>query len=63
MGNTYRKERSFDERRSSKKRVAAEVDRKYNKNHRLTDVIYEDDEDIEFEDEYEFEEVQYNRKK
>lgn len=63
MGHTYRKERSFDERRGAKKRVSAEVNRKHNKNHRLTDVLYEDDEEIDFEDDYEFEEIQYNKQK
>lgn len=63
MGRTYQKERSFDERRNTKKRATAEVDRKYNKNHRLMDVIYEDDDDIDFEDEYEIEEFQHNKQK
>jgi hypothetical protein len=66
MGNTYRKERSFDDRRNNKKRVAADVDRKHNKNHRLADVVYEDEDDIEFddfEDYYESEELQHYTKK
>jgi hypothetical protein len=66
MGHTYRKEKIFDERKDNKpkKRWNAEVERKSNKNHKAIDVLYEDDEFIEYEDEYEEDQqVQYNRKK
>lgn len=64
MGNTYRKERSFDERHDNKpkKRRHAEQERKFNKNQNLIDVIYENDDDIEYEDDY-VDEVQYGRQK
>lgn len=64
MGNTYRKEKSFDERRDNKpmKHRNADHDRKINKNQNFIDVIYEDDNDIEYEDEY-VDKVQYSRKK
>jgi len=65
MGNTYRKEKTFDEKRDNKpkKRWNAEVERKTNKNQNFIDVIYEDDEYIEYEDEYDDQELQHNRKK
>jgi hypothetical protein len=65
MGNTYRKEKVLDERNSNKprKRWSADIDRKQNKNQRLIDVVYEDDEFIDFEDEYESGPVQHNKKK
>lgn len=64
MGHTYRKEKSFDERfdNKPKKRRNADHDRKSNKNQNFIDVIYEDDDDIEYEDDY-VEQVQYSRKK
>lgn len=64
MGNTYRREKSFDERRDNKPKKLrnADTDRKINKNQNLIDVIYEDDDDIEYEDEY-VDKVQYGRKK
>lgn len=64
MGNTYRKEKSFDERRDNKPKKFRNADheRKLNKNQNLIDVIYEDDADIEYEDEY-VDSVQYNTKK
>jgi hypothetical protein len=55
MGRTYHKEKSFDERKSNKgkRSVAAEQERKFNKNHRfIDDVTYEDESDIEEEDEF-----------
>ena len=61
MGYTYKKEKSFDDR-NSKKRLAADVQRKQNK-YRVRDVIYEDDEDIEFEEPNETYELQHNRQK
>jgi len=65
MGNTYRKEKVLDERTSNKprKRLSADVDRKQNKNQRLIDIIYEDDDLIDFEDEYESGTIQHNKKK
>jgi hypothetical protein len=66
MGHTYRKEKIFDERKDNKpkKRWNAEVERKSNKNHRVIDVLYEDDDIIEYEDEYEEDQqIQHNRKK
>lgn len=66
MGHTYRKEKIFDERKDNKpkKRWSAEIERKSNKNHKAIDVLYEDDEFIEYEDEYEEDQqVQHNRKK
>jgi hypothetical protein len=64
MGNTYRKEKSFDERRDNKPKKIhiADYQRKNNKNQRLIDVIYEDDDNIEYEDDY-VDTVQYNTKK
>jgi hypothetical protein len=64
MGNTYRKEKSFDERRDNKPKKVhnAEYQRKINKNKKFIDVVYEDDEDIEYEDDY-VDSVQYNTKK
>ena len=64
MGNTYRKEKVLDERTSNKprKRLSADVDRKQNKNQRLIDIIYEDDDLIDFEDEYESGTIQHNKK-
>lgn len=64
MGNTYRKEKSFDERYDNKpkKRRTYDQERKINKNQKLIDVIYEDDDEIEYEDEY-VDNVQYSRKK
>lgn len=64
MGHTYRKEKSFDERHDNKpkKRRNADQERKINKNQKYIDVIYEDDDDIEYEDEY-VDNVQYSRKK
>lgn len=63
MGNTYRKEKSFDERRDNKpkKRLNADYNRKDNKNN-FIDVAYEDDQDIEYEDEYD-NTIQHNTKK
>jgi hypothetical protein len=65
MGHTYRKEKTFDEKRDNKpkKRWHAEVERKTNKNQNFIDVIYEDDEFIEYEDEYDDQKFQHNRKK
>lgn len=53
MGNTYRKERTYDDHgngRRYKKVVNQYADRKQNKNKNF--VIYEED-DVEFDDEYE----------
>lgn len=66
MGHTYRKEKSFDDSKTNKpkKRWNADHERKQNKNQRIIDVLYEDDDTIEYEDEYEEDwPVQYNRKK
>ena len=65
MGNTYRKEKVLDERTSNKprKRLSADVYRKQNKNQRLIDIVYEDDDFIDFEDEYESGPVQHNEEK
>ena len=64
MGHTFRKEKSFDERKDNKpkKRWNAEIERKHNKNQSIIDVLYEDDDEIEYEDDY-VDEVQYNKKK
>ena len=64
MGHTFRKEKSFDERKDNKPKKSwnAEIDRKYSKNQSVIDVLYEDDYDIEYEDNY-VDEVQYNKKK
>ena len=64
MGHTYRKEKSFDDSKTNKpkKRWTADHERKQNKNHRVIDVLYEDDDYIEYEDNY-VDEVQYNKKK
>ena len=52
MGNTYRKERTFDDRHGhkQKKNIVQDVERKQSKNVRLDD-YFEDD--FEFEDEFE----------
>lgn len=69
MGNTYRKEKSFDEwsNNRSKKHKTAEQQRKTTKNQRLIDIVYEDDDEIDFEDEYgddyEPDDVQHNQQK
>lgn len=69
MGNTYRKEKAFDERASNKtkKHFTAEQQRKTNKNRRIIDVLYEDDDEIDYEDDYEDDyepdEVQHDKQK
>ncbi len=69
MGNTYRKEKTFDERSSNKtkRHITAEHQRKTNKNRRVIDVLYEDDDEIDYEDDYEDDyepkEVQHNKSK
>lgn len=65
MGYTYKKEKSFDDR-NSKKRMTAEIQRKQNKHNKVRDVLYEDGDDIEFDDFEEYYEprtVQHNRQK
>lgn len=62
MGRTFTREKNFDERGKGKKRLIADRQRKENKN-KIIDVVYEDDEDIEIEDEYEFEQIQHYKPK
>lgn len=63
MGRTFTREKTFDDNRGKgKKRLIADRQRKENKN-RIVDVVYEDDDDIEFEDEYETDYVQHNKQK
>jgi hypothetical protein len=53
MGHTFRKEKSFDDKRSHKKIMVKEVERKQVKNQRFSDYYNEEFEEDEFEDGYE----------
>lgn len=63
MGRTYNRDKSFDDRSSKgKKRLLADQQRKQDK-HRIVDVVYEDEDDIEFEEEYEIDYFQHRKQK
>lgn len=51
MGHTFRKEKSFDDKKSHKKIMVKEIERKQTKNKKFSE-YYEQEFDDEFEDEY-----------